>query len=361
MKKTFGFFLLLFILMLCSCGDEGDLIDASQNGVLPENTGKDNSVALQRLIDKASLSGKVIFIPAGEYEFAANGNQTIGSHCIKMRSGVSILGEGEATVLKPVGESLYGLDMFYFNDYLDKGEAVYLENCRFEDFMIDGSGTSCQVYTSAGKGFMFNLFKNCHFENITVKHTDATGFGVDCPIDCSITNCIAIGCGKGASEESSGASGFGIGFGYAEEESILISGCRAEGNKKFGFFFEHQGRFNGELYTKAPTEGFTVEGCIAEGNLFGFGGIGAMNAHYEDCFASASRRYGFYFENSFSSGAKSCRSENDGVSSFVFCQKKEGEGQNYLTGCEGYDLLLEGEHIDRLTPVIEGCRFDNDK
>ena len=36
-----------------------------------------------------------------------------------MRSGVSILGDGEKTVLKPVGKSRYGLDMFYFNDYLD--------------------------------------------------------------------------------------------------------------------------------------------------------------------------------------------------------------------------------------------------
>ena len=154
-----------------------------------------------------------MYIPAGEYEFAENGKQKIGSHCIKMRSGVSIVGDGEKTVLKPVGSSYYGMDMFYFNDYIDKGEALYLENCRFENFVIDGSETSCRVYTSAGKGFMFNLFKNCHFKNVTVKNTDATGFGVDCPVESTITGCTAIGCGKAATQENSGASGFGIGFG----------------------------------------------------------------------------------------------------------------------------------------------------
>ncbi len=304
-------------MMLVSCGgDHGSQIpdgaaDATEYGVSVDNTGAENSRNLQKLIDSLSEKGGTVYIPAGEYAFAENGTQTIGSHCIKMRSNVSIIGDGADTVLKPVGESAFGLDMFYFNEYLDTGEAVYLENCRFERFTIDAEATSLRVYTSAGKGFMFNLFRNCHWRGVTVKNTDATGFGVDCPIDSSMIDCTAIGCGKAANESSGGASGFGIGFGYADGEQIEISRCHARDNKKFGFFFEHQGRFNAEKYAAYDRHSFTVSACTAVGNLYNFGGICAMNATYEGCISQASRQYGFYFENSTDVGTVCCVSAGD--------------------------------------------------
>ena len=282
-------------------------VDAGAAGLSPENEPIVNSTLLQRLIDTASLEGGgVILIPEGEYCFAQTGEQTIGAHCIKMRSNVTIRGMGDKTVLKPVGSSLEGLDMFYFNEYLDTGEAIYLENCRFEDFVIDASGTSCEVYTSAGKGFMFNLFRDCHWKRVTVKNTDATGFGVDCPIDSSIAECRAEGCGKAANTENAGASGFGIGFGYCEEENMVISDCVSIGNKKFGFFFEHQGRFNAVKYAATDAEGFAVRSCEAEGNLYNFGGIRALNLIYEDCRSVAARGQGFYFEASLNCETVNC-------------------------------------------------------
>ena len=292
---------LFAILTLCGCtpaGIQGDgRINATKHGVLPENCGIENSQNLQALIDETAKTGGTIYIPAGEYLFAENGTQTIGSHCIKMRSNVSIVGDGEKTVLKPVGESMYGMDMFYFNDYLDTGEAVYLENCRFEGFTIDASCTSCKVYTSAGKGFMFNLFRNCHWESVTVKYTDATGFGVDCPIGGSIKNCVAIGCGKAATEENGGASGFGIGYGYCAGEYMTISHCYAEGNKKFGFFFEHQGRFDPERYDLANQGAFRVTDCTARCNLYNFGGVLAKNITYSKCACVEAKKQEVYFEN----------------------------------------------------------------
>ncbi len=288
-------FILIAIFMLDGCTNEPEGVNATKYGVLPSNSGKQNSENLQRLIDELSVSGGTIYIPAGEYIFAENGRQTIGSHCIKMRSNVSVVGDGEKTVLKPVGQSQYGMDMFYFNDYLDTGEAVYLENCRFADFVIDATETSCSVYTSAGKGFMFNLFRNCHWEGVSVYNTDATGFGVDCPINSSITNCIAIGCGKAATTQNGGASGFGIGFGYDRDESLTITDCYAEGNKKFGFFFEHQGRFNEKMYTSEAVDGFVVSGCSAKENLYNFGGIVAFGGAYENCTSVAPVCAGFYF------------------------------------------------------------------
>lgn len=50
--------------------------------------------------------------------------------------------------------------------------------------------------------------------------------------------------------------------------------------------------------------------------------------------------------------------DNSGASGFGIGFGYAEEESNYLTGCEGYDLLLEGEHIDRLMPVIEGCQFE---
>ena len=366
MKKYLILPLIIFALLLSSCfrGGESKTVNASEHGVSEGNSGEENSKALQALIDWAENSGKTIYIPAGEYEFAENGKQTIGSHCIKMRSGVSIVGDGEKTVLKPVGKSRYGLDMFYFNDYLDKGEALYLENCRFESFVIDASATSCEVYTSAGKGFMFNLFKNCHFKNITVKNTDATGFGVDCPIDSTITECVATGCGKAATEESSGASGFGIGFGYSAEESIYISDCKSVGNKKFGFFLEHQGRFNLEKYSAIPQKSFDVKNCEAEENLFGFGGIAAINTVYDGCASSGARRCGFFFENSFASEVKNCKSKGAKEACFSVVYGSHQEIFDEMkaicfSACEG-----EGSPVGVLTlcdgskkPRVEDCIF----
>lgn len=320
MKKLLFVCLLAALLFGCTAEPKIVRVNAGEHGVLPENSGIENSRNLQKLIDEIAETGGTVYIPAGEYEFAENGSQTIGSHCIKMRSNVSIVGDGEQTVLKPVGRSEYGLDLFYFNEYLDTGNAVYLENCRFESFVIDAAGTSCDVYTSAGKGFMFNLFRNCHWENVTVMDTDATGFGVDCPIDSSMKNCIAIGCGKAASMEQGGASGFGIGYGYCKEESITITDCYAENNKKFGFFFEHQGRFNSEMYTADAAAGFRVSNCTAKGNLYNFGGMAAFGGVYDGCVSNRPRSAGCYFENCSDFTVKGC----------VFWQSAE------------YDIRIEG-------------------
>lgn len=314
MKKNMVWLLIVALLPISAgCTPQKETVwDATEYGVSPTNSGQQNSENLQKLIDKISQIGGSIYIPAGEYLFAENGTQTIGSHCIKMKSNVSIFGDGEKTVLKPVGQSAYGMDMFYFNDYLDTGEPVYLTNCTFRDFVIDADGTSCLTYTSAGKGFMFNLFRNCHWQNVTVKNTDATGFGVDCPIDSSISKCVAIGCGKAATVETSGASGFGIGYGYSAEESIKITDCRAVGNKKFGFFFEHQGRFNRNMYTADTAVGFRVTDCIAEGNLYNFGAIAAFGGVYENCTSQSAIRAGYYFEDSADFTVSHCTSMQDG-------------------------------------------------
>ena len=282
--------------------------NALDYGLSPSNTGEENSCILQNLISSIPPD-ETIYIPAGEYKFAATGNQTIGSHCIKMRSNVHIVGDGQTTVLKPVGQSNYGLDMFYFNELLDNNSATYLENCTFRDFVIDAIDTSVKRYTSAGKGFMFNLYRDCHWENITVMNTDGTGFGMDCPIDCTIINCTAINCGKAATTSSTGASGFGIGFGYSNDENIEIKNCSATGNKKFGVFFEHQGIFDQSLYRATKSNGFLVINCESDNNYYNFGGIAAENVTYNSCISKNPISDGFYFEHSTNYNMENCTDE----------------------------------------------------
>lgn len=345
-------------------------VNAADYGLSPENPGYDNSTILQQLIDTLAETGGTIYIPAGEYEFAEIGTQTIGSHCVKMHSNITIKGDGETTILKPTGQSYGGLDMFYFNEYVDTGEPIYLENCNFEDFVIDSANTHCRIYTSAGKGFMFNLFKDCNWKNVTVMNTDGTGFGVDCPIGGSMENCIAINCGKAATGTSPGASGFGIGFGYSEEECFTITNCEAYGNKAFGVFFEHQGRFNAKKYTADSAAEFMITDCKSTGSRYGFGGLLTMNTVYKNCVATDAQHHGYYFENSKNCTVLDCSSNNAVNASFVILQSGSDNGtqevnniifENCIGNNSTYGAIIKNENSSALMAgnMILNCTFDD--
>jgi len=300
-----------------------------------------NTRELQSKIDVASTEGGTVFIPEGLFFFAPQATYKRSdeiSYVIQLRSNVTIEGAGtQNTQLMPVANfreycgtadqiqsqdraiqackdgflqaNPRGVDMFYFNDYEDglaagKSEsecATFLRDAHFKGFTVDGRNACSAVhgrhYSSAGKGFMINLMHNCTWDSVNVKNTDGTGFGVDCPVNCSMTNCVASGCGKAADRIGHGGSGFGIGTGYSDNESISISNCTATGNNKFGFFFEHQARFKGanartsaEDLAKTPyhasstdTIMYRVSNCKAEDNLYNYGSLFGFNVEYTDC------------------------------------------------------------------------------
>ncbi len=261
------------------------LVPASQDStVMAANTKE-----LQACVDKANANGGgTVYIPKGTFYFASQGPNRRGNEefvCMP-KDNVCVVGAGRETVLKPVGRSSGGLDMFYFNEYADSGfkNPQYLINADFRDFVIDSEHTKADRYTSAGKGFMINLYKDCDWVNVVVKNTDGTGFGMDCPINCHIIKCEAYNCGKAATTSNVGASGFGIGTGYCEDETILIDQCYAEGNKKFGVFFEHQGRFcQGRNYKATGMKSFVVSNCTARNNYIDFGGELAVDVLFKGC------------------------------------------------------------------------------
>lgn len=254
---------------------EGDFL--ADNVVTKEekNAMKHNTRVLQYLVDTANEND--IKIPKGIYYFSKGGTSSRGTedYVIKPKNGITITGAGtdddNGTILKPYavpGTIKYGLDMFYWNEFSDSGgsDVNYLENVSFNNFIIDGESVKGNIYNSSGKGFMINLCRNCYWDNIIVKNTDGTGFGMDNVINGKITNSTAINCGKNANIFSEGASGFGIGTGFSDDESMYIENCKSIGNTKFGFFFEHQGCFSKD-YTSSKSNGFKVVNSIASGNL----------------------------------------------------------------------------------------------
>lgn len=272
-------------------------------------TMKENTNYLQECVDNASKSGGgKVKIPSGIYYFVPqNSNERKNAdYVIKARNNVIIEGAGtdeeECTVLKPYGKAgeftdaiVGGIDMFYYNEYADSNfeNKTYLENADFRNFIIDGEKTEIKgAYNSSGKGFMLNLVKNCDYENIKVKNTSATGIGMDCPINCSIQNSVAINCGKDASKTEPGGSGFGISHGYDKNESILIKNCTSIGNRKYGFFVGSMSVYfndNREIYPNQENQGIVISNCMAEANMYDFGGMSAYDVTLENCL-SCSRK-----------------------------------------------------------------------
>lgn len=264
-----------------------------------------NTDIFQNAVDYvADAGGGSIMLPQGSFYFLANKKNygypgsvlEIDSpqytdcehHVIRCRDHVKISGKisetGEnLTVLYPVGSNVQPTDMFYFADLLEKDTPNYLVNADFENLTIDGTYTyRSGKYTAKGKGFYILLFKDCDWDHVTVRNTEATGFGMDCPINCTVRNCMAYGCGRGADSSNVGASGFGIGFGYSSEENILIENCVSAHNRKFGFFFENQTRFVDSLYQQLPDQ-LICRDCTGIDNMYNFGGEMAYNSWYYDC------------------------------------------------------------------------------
>ncbi len=283
---------------------------------------RENSEYLQRVLDTVSRGGGgTVQIPVGVYRFAATSAHSLGDFAVGARDNVKVVGAGQGkTVLKPVGlwsetgRYAHGVDMFAYNG-MESGD--YLINADFADFTIDGieAQGSPDGYNASGKGFFFKLFRNCDWERVSVLNTDGTGFGMDFPINCTMVDCVAEGCGKNAGEDDAGASGFGIGTGYSGLESMTIESCESYDNAKFGFFFEHQTRFNARVVALSAS-GFYVSDCVASGNLYNFGGARAHDVTYERCVSKvaddpereAYTRRAFCFENhSYRTKVVDCR------------------------------------------------------
>lgn len=256
-------------------------------------------------------------------------NPDLEYNVIRMVSHTTVKGQGANenspnnegnTVLKPYSESGWmpnggGLDMFLFNDYATsrndgnydtpQENASFLDDVRYSDMIIDSEKTIGSSYNTSGKGFLVVLTRDSHWDNVVVKNTDGTGFGIDEAINSTINNCTARNCGKAVPQDNfdggimknSGGSGFGIGTGYSNDESLLITNSRAYGNGIFGFFFEDQSRFNHEAYRATTAKGFSVSNCYSEGNYYNYGGLRANDVEYANSKSVNAKTLNIYFSD----------------------------------------------------------------
>lgn len=205
-------------------------IDAREFGFgRKNNMPLDNNRALQAAINFAANkpAGGTVFLP---YDTVSKRGS------ITPKNNVSIIGYGmgKSVILQEGSESAFLLYQ----------SGIYLDNCLFADFTIDGQQQTLPStgYTPSVKGLYFQFFKRCFFHRLEITNTAATGMGIDYALDSSITDCIVNGCGRLATVGQPGASGIGIGTGGAQDEPLYISGNFCDNNRNFGIFVEKQQR-----------------------------------------------------------------------------------------------------------------------
>ncbi|HGF5709219.1 TPA: right-handed parallel beta-helix repeat-containing protein, partial [Klebsiella pneumoniae] len=153
-------------------------IDAREFGFgRKNNMPLDNNRALQAAINFAANkpAGGTVFLP---YDTVAKRGS------ITPKNNVSIIGYGmgKSVILQEGSESAFLLYQ----------SGIYLDNCLFADFTIDGQQQTLPStgYTPSVKGMYFQFFKRCFFHRLEITNTAATGMGIDYALDSSITDCI---------------------------------------------------------------------------------------------------------------------------------------------------------------------------
>lgn len=251
-------------------GNTVDVRDYVQSGEVWDGTKTtDVSPILQRAVDAAATlaatRGPVkVYVPNGKYKISTQ---------INWKTKVGLRGESqENTLFYPQLRNC-----FIRGD--DLSGAVLYSDCIFERFTVDGSDQDRSNYSSAIKGIFIQNMLRPRFLNMTIQFTTATGFGVDFLDDAMFQNCLARGCGAGATARLDTGAGFGIATGLKKTESCTFMNCTSVDNYTHGFFTEQNGR--GSAIHKPY--GLKLVGCYASGNWDGFLDAGSTGAIISAC------------------------------------------------------------------------------
>jgi hypothetical protein len=209
----------------------------------------DDAPAIQAAIDAAAHRGGTVYLPAGRYRLGG---------ALQARSGVTIAGDGAASVLVPTGRSSAIVGTF--------SSAAPLTSFVCRDLAIDGS-QQVGPYSSTIKGIFITHLSACSFLDLLVTATAATGIGIDYLYDGTVVRgCRAFGCGRLNGGNQPGGAGIGIGTGSRDVEAFLVEGNHCGGNARFGIFVESQ-------TTRAATGGRIIANTC-EANRHGIGDCG---------------------------------------------------------------------------------------
>lgn len=228
---------------------------------------QDDTPYIQQAIDLASLEGGTVFLPTGKYRITSP---------LMWKSGVSLKGNGTSAVtgsgILHDGElfsAILNVEGDSKGDDFDNPD-VWLLDCHFEDFYIDGAGLTHTTQSADGKGIFILYMKRAYFKNVYIKNTIGTGFGCDFLVDTVFDSCVAENCGRKWSTGGVGQSGFGIGSGALPYETVFVQNCVARNCGNYGFFVETQQPSSG-----IRSKGAVFSNCTALNNRINFGNKGS--------------------------------------------------------------------------------------
>lgn len=244
-----------------------------------------------------NLEDGIWFRGAGMHQTILNGTSTLGNNAVML---------GTATISAP------------------------LTDCIVSDLKIDGTNMDRSTTTTFKKGIDVLYTNRMRVFNVYIYNTPSTGFGPDCNISFLVDNCIFEKCGT--LNQNPGFNGLGIGTGFYENESCLVSNCVAIDCYNNGFLLEYVGG----LYNSRD---YMFTNCYAIGNKRGFRVSGASGATFMNCKALNSTFEGYYIQAFGAYGANptdikviGCDAYYNNDSGFYF--KDQEYGQLNLI-CEG--------------------------
>lgn len=248
---------------------------------LPENfTPEDVRYWLQKTVDTLStMGGGTVIIPPGTYKVARS--SPTSEYCILWKSNVSMKGSGIGKTIFKIGNR-EDTDLYTFIYRLTKANPI--TNCDFSDFTVDMSEMANETtpYSHKGKAFYIQGQIGGTYERLELISTPSTALGIDFIKDVKIDKVICKNCGRlwhldytsstGTHlEEGPGGAGIGIGTGYLDDESCIVSNCICDGCGHYGIFFEHQALFGVSTYTKVAKNVIIHNNIIKNGRFHGIG------------------------------------------------------------------------------------------
>lgn len=302
----------------------------------------DNKGALQGIVDYLSNNGGgIIEMPAGKFAFKSR---------INWKSKVSLIGAGKAvTHLYAEGE-VFSL-IWGLWGALDGGDAtndsVWLEDCKFTDFLIDNKGLSYPTRTVDGKGLFMIYMKRAVFKDLILMNTLGTALGCDFLDDTLIENVLTIRAGRSLDSSVGplgGQSGIGIGTSALSEETVIINNCFAYNSGNYGVFVETQHSPQG-----FRPKGAKITNCHAQGGRLGFGNKGSGSTQFTNCTSFYNQLHGFHLtQGGEGDQITSCYAESNGGDGLKIENTYIGDVEinNFITLNNGSSGIYQSANLD---------------
>lgn len=308
----------------------------------------------------------VLSLPAGRFKTTATLRVGEGRTTTVERVGVSGAGS-ENTIIMPTGTA---------SGFVTNTPGPEVPACTghlYSGFTMDFSNAN-QVYdgTRQLKAFASRGYVDCRFRDVVSRNSPATAFGVDFPVRVTFEDCHVIKTGQGHAggvatpdipvQYAKNISGFGIGTGLFEHESMTFINCTATDCQRAGFFFE---AFDAAAGYDSRAAVINMVGCRSNGNRIGVSNVGGSGITAVNCEITDNTVAGWY--GGVSARVTQFASINDTLLNCKVLRNKVGlyatgdstTTQNYTTlrAVLGSYRIINSQFEDNTDDAILGERF----